>query len=400
MKFAQNLAIKNLKRKPLRTFALIVFVAFMSLSSFSGSILVSGLNNGLENYKAMLGVDILVVPYEARTKGTFDSILLQGITGSYYMDKTYYEQIKATEGVEVASPQFFLASTSAGCCSVAVQIVGFDPETDFTIQPWIAQRYSEKIADGDIVVGADINVPVSKTLTFYNTECKVVASLEKTGTGLDTAVYANMNTVKQMAENSKALGLKSYKTSISNAVSSVMVKVKDGYDIDAVLDDINIHVRKVVAGRAQSSVSSVAMGLNNVSAIINVLVVAVWILSAVILIVAFIMIANERKKEFAVLRALGADGGVILKIISVESVIISVIGAIVGVLVSLLVILPFGDAIKSALSLPYLLPPFTKVALIGGLSVIISVLAGYITSIISVKRLKKSETGVILREDC
>ena len=152
MNFEKELSLKNLKRKSARTAALVILSAFLSFSIFGGSLVVMSLQNGLKSYEARLGADIIVVPNQARSHGTVDAILLQGIPGSFYMDESYYEKIAAREGVEAASPQFFLASASAGCCSVAVQIIGFDPETDFSIQPWIRESYGGKVNDGDSVV--------------------------------------------------------------------------------------------------------------------------------------------------------------------------------------------------------------------------------------------------------
>ena len=110
MQFEINLSVRNLKRKPMRTAALILLTAFLSFSIFGGSMIIMSLQNGLNSYQSRLGADIVVVPYEARTKGTLESILLQGIPGYFYMDASYLEKIRTIDGIEAATPQFFLAS--------------------------------------------------------------------------------------------------------------------------------------------------------------------------------------------------------------------------------------------------------------------------------------------------
>ena len=67
------------------------------------------------------------------------------------------------------------------------------------------------------------------------------------------------------------------------AISSVMIKVADGYGIEDVTNDINVHVRKVEATQAKSMVSSIAGGLTNVSRVITALVAAIWVLALAIL---------------------------------------------------------------------------------------------------------------------
>ncbi|MBQ8975352.1 MAG: ABC transporter permease [Oscillospiraceae bacterium] len=399
MKFERGLSAKNLKRKPARTAALILLAAFLSFSILGGSLIVMSLRNGLRSYESRLGADIVVVPKQARSHGTVESIILQGIPGYFYMDKSVLEKVQATQGVQTATPQFYLASASSGCCSVAVQIIGFDPETDFSIQPWIRESYSGTIGDGDIIVGCNITVPKNRTLKFYNVDCNVAAKLDKTGTGLDNAVYANMNTIHQMMEASVTQGFDYFSDiSADRAISSVMIKVADGYDIEQVTGDINIHVRKIEATQAKNMVSGIASGLTNVSNIIGVLTVVIWVLAIVILIVAFVMISHERTKEFAVLRVIGASRKMLSRLMLTESAIISAIGAAIGAAVACLIVFPFSSVIKDSLELPYLMPPTgTVIALIAG-AIVLSVVAGSLTSAASARRISKIDTGLILRE--
>ncbi len=400
MKFANNLAWKNMKRKPGRTIALILLAAFLAFSVFGGSLVVMSLQNGLTSYEARLGADIIVVPNQARSHGSIESILLQGIPGYFYMDDSVLEKARNTEGVEIATPQFYLASASSGCCSVSVQVIGFDPETDFTIKPWIQKNYSGTIGDGDLLVGSAIAVPSNRKLTFYNVECNVAGQLERTGTGLDNAVYANMNTIRQMMESSVLLGFDYFSdVSAEHAISSVMIKVMDGYDIDQVTGDLNIHLRRVEATQAKTMISDIASGLTSVSRVIGGLTVMIWILAIVILIVAFAMIVNERKKEFGVLRVAGASQKMLSRLLLAESGLISLIGALAGAGTAALVILPFLGMIRESLNLPMLLPSVPVILLLAVGAVVLTAFAGALTSAVSTRKITRADAGLILRED-
>ena len=400
MSFEKNLSVKNLKRKPGRSAALILLAAFLSLSIFAGSVVVTSLRNGLDSYEARLGADIVAVPYEATTKKELEAILLQGIPGYFYMDGQYLDKIRATEGVAAASPQFYLATASAGCCSVAVQIIGFDPLTDFSIQPWIAKSYSGTLGDGDVIVGSDITLNKNMTLKFYNTPVTIVAQLEKTGTGLDSAIYANMNTIQQMMKNAQELGFKNFDgVNADRVISSVMIKVADGYSIEDVTGDLNIHSRRqFVATQSKSMISSIASGLGGVSRMIGILTIMIWLLALVILVIAFAMIANERKKEFAVLRVMGASRKSLSRLMLTESAMVSAVGAVIGIVIAALLVFAFSGVISEKLQLPYLLPGAGKIALLAIGSLLLAILAGSLTSAIAVRRIAKSDTGLILRE--
>ena len=399
MKFEWPLALRNLCRRPVRTAALAAVSALLAFSVFGGSLAVSGLRRGLASYASRLGADVVVVPNQARSHGTLESILLQGIPGYFYTDAACLDKIRAMEGVQAAAPQFFLASASAGCCSVPVQIIGFDPEADFSIQPWIQTRYTGTIGPGDIVVGSGIAVPGSRELTFYNTPCRVAAQLDETGTGLDTAIYASMDTVKAMMRAAQDMGFHAFDgVDPDRSVSSVLVRVRDGYPIQAVTDDINLHVRRVQASQARTMISGIAEGLAGVSQVIGLLTALVWALSLGALAAAYGMISHERAREFAVLRVLGASERMLSRLALAESALVGMGGAAAGAALAALLFLPFSGLMRARLDLPYLLPgPGWTAALFLG-AALLSAAAGTMASVLSARRVSRQEAGLLLRE--
>ena len=95
-----------------------------------------------------------------------DQILLEGIAGNYYMNASRYDKIAAVEGVGQITRQFYLTSAKASCCSARVQIIGFDPEDDFVITPWIGDSRGGSIEDGCVLAGSDIAVPEDGLITI------------------------------------------------------------------------------------------------------------------------------------------------------------------------------------------------------------------------------------------
>lgn len=401
MKFAFDLAVKTALRKPFRSLVTAILAALLAFSVFAGGFTVISLRNGLDSYQKRLGADIVVTPNAAKGHGTVDDILLQGVTGNYYMSQKEIDKIAAAEGVAAVSQQFFLTSAKASCCSTRVQIIGFDPETDFTVLPWIAESRSGGCPPGEVVVGANINVPADRTVTFYGQDYPVAAQLESTGTGLDAAVYADRETVVGMAKSAARLLETSpfQGVDIATAASAVLIKVAEGVDVQTVADDINIHVTKVQATPARSMVSGIAQGLQGVSGVIGVLIGAVWALALIVLIVVFALLSNERKKEFAVLRAVGASRRVLTRVMACEAALVSGVGALVGAGLALLVSIPLSGTLKNALSLPFLRPGAGVIVILFIGALILSVLAGLLTAGASARKITGGETGLLLRED-
>ena len=211
----KSLPVKNLIRKPGRTAALMLLTAFLALAVFGGSLVVLSLRQGLNSLEARLGADIIVVPSEAQSKVSFQNMFLQGTTGAFYMDAENLKRVREIEGVEKAAPQIFLASLKADCCSVKIQVIGFDPQADFTVQPWIAQSYARELGEMDVVVGCKVEAGVGEILRIYDQRCKVVGRLAATGTGLDTAVYCNLDTIRLLLQAAEEKGVSHKVTSDS-----------------------------------------------------------------------------------------------------------------------------------------------------------------------------------------
>ena len=395
----RDLPLKNLLRKPGRTCALVVLTALLALSVFGGSLVVMSLQRGLESLESRLGADIIVVPSSAQSKVSFQNMLLQGTTGAFYMDSSNLDRVLEVEGVEKAAPQIFLASLKADCCSAKVQVIGFDPETDFFVQPWIEQSYSRELGDLDVVVGSKVEAEVGEIIRIYEERCKVVGRLASTGTGLDTAVYCNMDTMNTLLKAAEAKGITHKVTSDSDdQISAIYVKVKEGYDIGQVNSKIQGHTRKASAVRTKSMITDVSSSLAGISSTITTLIAVVWVLALVILLIAFIMIVNERKREFAVLRLLGTSrkmlGGMILK----ETALCSLAGGLLGVAIAAGVVFPFTTLIETSLGLPYLAPALSSVFTLAVITLAATVLIGSLASSYASFRLSRVDPGTVLRE--
>ena len=401
MRSINSLPIKNLVRKPARSLALIFISAFLALSAFGGTVMVMSLSNGINSLSARLGADIIVTPYAATSQVSYDSVIIQGKPGQFYMDSKYYEEIKTEiEGIDKITAQFYLASAKASCCSSRLQIIGFDPATDFSIQPWVEKSYSDKLGLYDAVVGSDVTPNTDMTVEIYGKTLHVQAMLDKTGTELDSALYVDIDTMKELIRAHNEKNPNQEKTiDPDNVVSSILIKVADGYDIDEVAGDINLHVRQVKAIRTQNMISGVSESLSGVSATISLLMVVVWILSAVILAIVFTMNINERKKEFAVLRVLGASRVKLAGLVFREAALYGFLGSLLGAGMTVLITALFTPAIENMIGLPFLLPPVPVMLIAGALTVVLTIAAGAVTAASSAVKISKIDTGLILRGD-
>ena len=400
MSFSRFLAVRNCQRNAARSAALGAVAAILACSLFAASLVVLSLQHGLTRFQERLGADVVVLPREAAEMGALEGVLVQGVPAHFYMEERYLDELRAMKGVAQAAPQFFLASANAGCCSVAVQVIGFDPAADFTIRPWMQERGDMEMGFGDILVGSGISVPADAMLTFYNTPCRVVGRLSPTGTGMDTAVYTNMETMRTMMENAAAAGFDYFKEIPPDAaISAVLIRTAEGFTPEGVAAAINESYPALSAKAAHGMVHRVEEGLDGITGAVGTLLVIVWLLSAVILGIAFRMAAHERRRELAILRIVGASRALLTRMMLTESMLISAAGGAVGIFVGAVILVPFAGLMKESLTRPYLLPDVSVTALLGAASLAVTMLAGILSSVWTIWRVSGGEPGEMLRED-
>ena len=394
-----KLPLKNIISYKKRTIGLILILVILTMSLFGGSIFIKSLNNGLDSLNERLGADIIVLPKDAESEVDLQNLLLQGTPGYFYMDKSILNDLESIEGVDRISAQYFLVSANADCCSVKVQIIGFDEETDFTIKPWLHESYQGVLKDNEIIVGSMLSTKVGHTLKLYGKEFLVVGKLEKTGTGLDTAVYTTGDTVKALIEAAEDKGISILsKQSPDDVISSVYIDVKDGYDIDTIVSDINLNNSEVKAVRARTMMTSTSDRLGIISSAISFFVKIIWAFAAIILIAAFYIITGERKKEFAALRVIGVSRKKLGVLVMSEAIIIGIIGSVFGIVITGAFMYSFSVLIGTRLDLPYLLPGVVTTTYYILVTFISVVLLGTISGLLSAYRAVSVDTARILRE--
>ena len=395
----KRLAVKNLLGRPGRTAALFFLVLLLSLTLCGGGLVLSSLRTGLGSLENRLGADVIVMPAKAALKTDLDTLFLQGTIGPYYMSMSTVDKIAKTEGIDRLSTQIFLSSMRASCCSIPIQVIGFDPESDFTVSSWLKESRQESLDDGRLLVGSRVNANPGESIKLYNISCPVAGQLQSTGTGLDTAVYCTLPTIRTLMTAAEDLGgYSSISGDPSETVSAVYIKVKEGVDPKDVADSINVHVRKVKAVQTRSVITTVADSLSGLERILTVLMIAAALLVWLVLFAAFTLMTGERKKEFATLRLCGLSRGRLAGLVFREAAIVSLLGSAAGVGLSLLLVHAFSGALGKALGLPFLLPSAGTAATLALAALFGCLLAGPLAAAVSARKLSRADTGLILRE--
>lgn len=396
-----SIALSNLSYKINRTLSMLLLTSLCAASVFACVVLYFGLKNGINTIQKRLGADLMIVPKGAEQK--MQSVLISGEPNYFYMEKEIAEKISQIEGVEKVTSRFYLTSVSEDCCDFPVQIVGFEPETDFVISPWIEESFppdskkftEEFYTEGCVVTGSNV-LTQKDGVRFFGKTHPVSGKLSKSGAGIDNAVFVSMNTLKEIYDDAKGRGFGFISDGKAGSkVSAVFVRLSEGAKADSTAVKITSRIPNVSVVKRDAVFSEISSSLDSVFFILKILAVSVTLFTVISLAIIFPLAVSSRTAEFSILRILGAAHKKCAEILLYEALFISVAGGLSGIALACLLVFPFCTAIDSALSVPLVFPPPAILFLTGCavlLAVIFAVLLSALKSIIAVSKLEPYST--------
>jgi putative ABC transport system permease protein len=361
------LAQKNLRRKVFRSLAIIAAV-------------MESVEQSRERGTARLGADIMVVPDKAETAAR--TALLTGKPSAFYMDKALVDKISKIRGVRGVTSQIFLKTSPYACCDVSdLFLVGFDPDNDFTIKPWLTNNLGRPLAADEVIMGRGITAyTVGFTLTFFNQPFKVVGMLEETGMEfIDNSIFISYAGIDRILNNANKEG--GSVPILPNQVSTVLVQVDPELNPDRVSLFIQAEVDGVKAIVTDRIIASVRKQLFILLKSVLSVSAIIWVMALLLVGVVFSMIVNERRRELGIFRAMGAKKSHLFRLIMVEAAILSFLGGVIGIGLGGGVLFLFKDAIYTSLNIPHLWPNTMRFVGLVGFCMLLSLLTGIIAAL-------------------
>ena len=393
-----QLALKNISGNTFRSFVVALCALLLAAFALFTTLLLRGAENSLRLAIDRLGADIVVVP--EGTEAKVEGALLMGVPTKVWMPQDNIQRIAAIPGVEVASPQLYLATlTGASCCSASnMFMIAYDPQTDFTITPWLMQKMGKGLRLGEVVGGSYIFPSEGyQNIKVYGYLVTLKANLEPTGTGLDQTLFMTFSTARDVASKSTTQALAPLEIP-ANSISSVMVKVKPGSDLHAVSAQIMQTVPGVTPIESANMFQTYRKQMNGLLKTILVVMGIAWGLSIVLIGLVFSMAANERRKELGVLRALGATRRFVFQSLLAEASLMAMIGGAAGIFIAGLVIFLFRNLIMVSLGIPFLLPSAGTFVLWVGAGLLLALFSVNLAALLPAIKISRQDPAVAMRE--
>ena len=350
-----NMALKNLQRRPVRSWCMIFFVFMLAASLFLSTVLTDSLSDSLEKTTNRMGADVIVVPKEYERD--MADALFQGTISAFNFDMKWLDEISGVPGIAKASPQLYLKTLAADCCSTSVQLIAFEPETDFIITSWLADDGIALPKTGEVIVGSKITPEEDGNIIFFNQPYKVVGQLEETRSNYDACVFMTYETADSIVTSEIWKTTFGEAGTAENLVSCLMIRAEEGVSKNDIATAINYRLSKDCPVRAFTMNGLLSGAMDTVNSMDNystILMALISILVIAALLCIFTITINERTKEFGILASLGATSNKLSGIVLSEGIFIGLAGGLIGVIFSIAALLIFGNTIVVLLDIPKL----------------------------------------------
>jgi putative ABC transport system permease protein len=325
-----TLAAKNLLRRRGRTILTVLGVAIAIAVLFSLLSLNSGYEKELNKEVNSMGVHILAVPkgcpYEAA------SLVMHGGVIPKYLSAYDLKNVSSIEAVELATPmlmhQFIGKDMLTGQDSTHV-VFGVKIDDIRKLKPWwsVNGRYFAENETNVMVVGRDLadkqDYVVGATMPAGPfKDFTIVGILDRTGDQDDQFHFVPLAEAQRVFNK-------------PNRITTIAVKVSDVSKIAAVsekmekIPDIQVVTMTQMMGTIMNLAGSAR------SLLLTVIAIAL-IIGAFGIINTLLMSVNERTREFGMMKAIGASGLDIGKMVLAETIIITFAGGVIGTLAAII----------------------------------------------------------------
>lgn len=337
--------------------SIIILGLVIAVSSlFIGLNFAKTVEMGIAVNGARLGADLAVVPVGTKENGVEEAS--QGPPNGK-VPTQLGEDLAKISGIDQITPEVKLGNYSMGT-GQTINLIAFNPQTDFTIQAWLTRPLSVTPSSQQILVGSNIlnsegkKPQVGDELRLGEQTFRVIGNLDKAGNYMDDAVF------KPLGPGESTQG-----------VSRFLLKLKSNIPIS-----LDQYANIIVTNFPQTEVmtrNELSKTLTNqLSGILKgngLLAAGLFVILAMMLIIAamFNLTVHEQKKDFGLFQALGATKGQIVQLILGEAFVLAGIGALLGLGIGELLFYNLNHLITAS-GFMFLAPSFTfqlKVAVLG-----------------------------------
>lgn len=306
------IARRNLTRNRVRFVVSVAGVALALSLTLALDAIYAGVANQLTTYIDRSGADVWVAQAGVRNLHMVASWLPDSVTG----------KVRAVAGVAEATPILYSTDTIAARNERAVAYVIGLPVDAPMGGPWDVVEGSDRVGRGEIIVDRGFarkaGVSIGDTVTVLGGEARIVGLSEGTASLVNSVAFVSFDDFQAMRGSAPV-------------VSFVLVKVVQGVSAGDVATAIEREVPDVTAQTAADFSTQERRLVMDMSADVISIMNAVGFVVGLAVVALTVYVATlARRREYGVLKALGARNRVLYRVVLVQAVLSVAVGFVVG----------------------------------------------------------------------
>ncbi|HLF26310.1 MAG TPA: FtsX-like permease family protein [Anaerolineae bacterium] len=390
--------VRNIAGSKFKSWVVGLCAAIMAGFVIATTLVLGGARESLNLALERLGADIIVVPAGAESK--VENAFLMGAPVTAWMPRSTLDEIASIPGVETVSPQLFLATLrGATCCSMPEMfLIAYEPETDFTLRPWLVKNLKDGLQLGEAIGGSFVYLPLgTEKIKIYGYDVDLQGNLSPTGTGLDQSMFFTFETAREIARLSYMQAERPLEIA-RDSISAALIKIEPGANPAGIVSEIQARlpgVTPIESSRLfQTQREQMSALLNSIVA----LLVITWLLALILTGLVFSIAVNERKREIGVLRALGASRKSVVQSLLGEALLVALAGGAVGIGLATLTIWLFRNLIIQIMRVPFLFPGPLALSVLIAEALGLALVGVTLSALLPALRISFQEPAVTMRE--
>ena len=333
----ETIAFNNLRRRKSRMAFLVIGLLIGVATVVTLISLTSALTEDVQQKMDNFGANILITPHADNLSLSYGGITLGGVS----VDPQEIDQadlakimtIKNNRNISTIAPKV-LGVVQAG--SERVMLMGVVPDKEFHLKRWWSINGQPITKDNQLVIGSaaasKLGLKVGSSISLNGEDFVVSGVLEQTGSQDDQLLISSLPAAQHLLHKEGKVSLVEVAALCSECPVGDMVN-----QITGVMPNVDVSaIQQVVKTRmhAIDQFRTFSLAIAAVVVLIGALVVFVTMMGSV----------NERTREIGIFRALGFRRSHVMRLILLESAVVSLLAGLLGYLVGLGVtqaVLPF-----------------------------------------------------------
>lgn len=307
-----HLVMCNLKGRLAYNAIIVGAVALALTVVLAASFMTDNVRSELEDKQLLLGPELALVPLG--TKETGHIYLTKGPPQNGYVPQSALSTLRSFPEVIAVSCQRFLGSATLKGNNI--QVIGFDPATDFMVTPWqsdkatVNSKYSQQV-----IIGNALSDDAPDLIEINGKSYFIAGHLRHTGSFLDKVAFIPMPEADM------------------SSPTWILVGIKPGTSVDMMVNKFETNIEGVEVIVRPELLKTIHESLHGVVEGGSLDMTAFMVGGAAFLVTAglFSLLIHERQREFGLLKAMGARNSFVFKLIVNEACILGIIGGIAGI---------------------------------------------------------------------